>query len=49
MASQTDDEFILQVAETTDASPKQVRDLLKKYHGDHKAVLKAARKIKAES
>jgi hypothetical protein len=49
MATQSDEEFINEICQTTAASPKQVLDLLKKHHGDHKAVRKEARKTRAEA
>lgn len=49
MAAQSDDEFIQHVVATTNASLKQIRELLRKHDGNHKAVLKDARKVKAKS
>lgn len=45
----TEEEFVLHVAETTEASPKQIRDLLRKHHGDRKLAFEEAKKVKAES
>lgn len=48
MTVQTDEEFVQRLAETTDVSPKQARDLLKKHKGDRAAVLEEAKLFKAE-
>lgn len=45
----TDKEFVLYLAETTDVSPRQAEDLMKKHKGNRDAVLKEARNFRAES
>jgi predicted DNA-binding protein (UPF0251 family) len=44
-----DDADAMRIAETTDVSPKQAAELLKKHSGDVQKALAEARKTKAES
>lgn len=48
-ASPTDDKDALAIAEQTDVSVNQARDLLRQHGNDITKALAAARKIKAES
>jgi len=42
-------QLVLELAETTDLSPKQARELIARHGDDRAALMKAARNFKAES
>ncbi|WP_274627087.1 hypothetical protein [Arvimicrobium flavum] len=44
----SEEEFALHLAETTDLSPRQARELIRKYGHDREKLMEAARNFKAE-
>lgn len=47
-STKTKDERAMRLAETTDLSPKQARELIERYGDDEKKLMEAARNFKAE-
>ena len=45
----SEEELAVQLAEKTDVSPRQARELIRKYGDDREKLMKAAKGFKAES
>jgi sRNA-binding protein len=48
LVTETDDDAVQRLAETTDLSPNQARELVRRYGSDRRKLEEAARTFKAE-
>ena len=49
MDSVNEEDHVMNLAETTEVSPQQARDLLKRFGGDYELAKKEAKNFRAES